>query len=305
MSDADVYTLSSLKELSASPPPFAVIGHPVAHSLSPAFHLAALRACKLEENYIRIEIKPEELAEAVEAMKSLPLRGWNVTLPHKWAMLELVDEVRESARALGAVNTVLNDEGNLIGWNTDGEGWKRAIREQFSLDIRDLRILIIGAGGAGAALARQAALDRCQRLVIANRTLETAETLARELEQSIHSERLLGADAPVKAIACEAEPLERELDTIDLIVNATSLGLRPADPAVLAEHLIQPHHCVYDTIYKSKPTRLIENARQAGARAADGLSMLLHQGALSFELWTGEDAPLDIMRQALNDALHR
>lgn len=253
---------------------------------------------------MRIEIKPEELPEAVAAMKKLPLRGWNVTLPHKWAMLDLVDEPRESARALGAVNTVLNEDNRLIGWNTDGEGWKRAIREQFYLDIRDLRILIIGAGGAGAALARQAALERCQRLVIANRTLETAEILVRELSASFDNDRLLGADAPVKAIACESKAFEHELDTIDLIVNATSVGLRPSDPSVLPAHLIQPHHCVYDTIYRAKPTRLIEHARQSGARAADGISMLLHQGAISFELWTGEDAPLEVMRQALKEALH-
>ncbi len=303
MANPDVFTIQSLDQIPSSPPGFAVIGYPVAHSLSPAFQLAALQACQREETYVRIEIPPEELPAAVLAMKQLPLRGWNITLPHKHAMLDLVDEPQESAISLGAVNTVLNEDGQLIGWNTDGEGWKRAIREQFQLDIRDLRILIIGAGGAGSALARQAAIEHCQRLVVANRTPETAESLVGELSDAFDNDRLLGADAPVKAISCREEDLERELDTIDLVVNASSLGLKPADPSVLPQHLIQPHHCVYDTIYRSRPTRLIENARLAGARAADGLSMLLHQGAISFELWTGEDAPLDVMRQALQEAL--
>jgi len=304
VSPASVYTPQTLKEIPASPPPFAVLGNPVAHSLSPVFQEAGLRACSREEPYVRIEVKADALKETVETMRNHPFSGWNITLPHKAAMADLVDEQRDSARLLGGVNTVLNDAGTLIGWNTDGEGWKRAVREQFSLDIRDLRILIIGAGGAGAALARQAAREGCPRLILCNRSVDKAHELVEELGPQLEQDtRLLGASARLKAVAMTEDALAPEMDTVDLIVNATSLGLKASDPAVLPDHLFQPHHCVFDTVYRSRPTALLESARQAGARATDGLSMLLHQGALSFELWTGLDAPLEKMREALKNAI--
>lgn len=292
-----VYAPDQLSELKNSPPLYGVIGFPVAHSLSPSMQLAGFKALHREAQYIRLEIQPEDLSDTIQKMKDLPFAGWNCTLPHKLELAKLVDERGASSQLLGGVNTVINDEKQLIGFNTDGEGWVRAIREEFSLDVRDLRILIIGTGGVGQAIARQAASERCERLVLANRSLEKAQALADELKAAFVSDKLQGAHAPLDVIPYEEEALGDVLNSIDLVVNGTSLGLKPYDPHVLPERLLQPHLCVYDTIYKK--TKLQEAARTAGARYAGGLSMLLHQGALSLELWTGEEAPLSVMKDAL------
>lgn len=296
----DVYLPKDLDQLNDSPPLYGVIGFPVAHSLSPAMQLAGFSAQGIEAQYVRVEISPEELTSTIQTMKQLPFAGWNCTLPHKIDLANMVDDRGDSSLLLGGVNTVVNEGGKLTGFNTDGQGWVRAIREDFSLDVRDLRILIAGTGGAGQALARQAAAEGCERLVLANRSVDKAQALAEELREKFVSEKLLGAHDRLQAIPLEPGALAEELDSIDLIVNGTSLGLKPTDPAVIPDRLLQPHHCVYDTIYK--PTRLQEAARNGGARVANGLSMLLHQGALSLELWTGRPAPLDAMRQALENS---
>lgn len=296
----ELYKPDELKKLDTSIPLYGVIGYPVAHSLSPAMQLAGFKGLGIDAQYVRIEISPDELADTIQIMRELPFAGWNCTLPHKIELAGMVDDHGDSAKLLGGVNTVINDGGTLSGFNTDGEGWVRAIREDFSLDVRDLKILIAGTGGAGQALAKQAAAEGCERLVLANRSLEKAEALASEIKQKFVSEKLLGAHDRLAVIPLEAEALARELDSIDLIVNGTSLGLKPTDPAVIPDRLLQPHHCVYDTIYK--PTRLQEAARNGGARVSNGLSMLLHQGVLSLELWTGRTAPIDLMRNALKEA---
>jgi shikimate dehydrogenase len=299
---SDVLKVTDLATLTADCALYGVIGHPVAHSLSPAMQLAAFQATGMPARYLRLEITPDELPAAVEAMRRQPFSGWNCTVPHKAAMLALVDARDANAEAAGGVNTVLNENGQLTGFSTDGPGWVRAIREDFGLDVRDLRVLVLGAGGAGQAIARQCVLESCERLVIANRTLDKARALAERLAPHFHTTKLLGADLRLKAVPLEEAALARELHTIDLIVNATSSGLRLSDPPVLPARLIQPHHCVYDTIYRPARTGLLRAAQEAGARAANGLSMLLHQGALAWEIWTGRPAPLETMRAALKAA---
>lgn len=299
---SDVLRPADLAALSPTPPLYGVIGHPVAHSLSPSLQLAGFAAAGLPAQYLRVEIAPEELPEAVATMRRLPFAGWNCTVPHKVALKALVDQCDGSAETAGGVNTVLNEGGSLTGFSTDGRGWVRAIREEFGLDVRDLRILVLGAGGAGQAIARQCAAEGCERLVIANRTLDKAVELARQLEPQFHSTKLLGANLRLKALPLDPAVLAREIDTIDLIVNGTSSGLRASDPAVLPARILQPHLCVYDTIYKPARTGLLLAAQEAGARTANGLSMLLHQGVLSWEIWTGRTAPVAEMRRALVQA---
>lgn len=296
----DVYRPADLKELKGTENLYGVIGYPVAHSLSPAMQLAGFQALGIDARYVRVEIQPEELSDTIAQMRELPFRGWNCTLPHKLELARLVDERGESSKLLGGVNTVINEDGKLTGFNTDGEGWVRAIREAFLLDVRDLRILIIGTGGAGQAIARQAAAEGCERLVLANRSVEKAQTLAEELKPLFVSDKLLGSHDRLKVIPLESAAIEEELEAIDLVVNGTSLGLKASDPPVLQDRLLQPHLCIYDTIYRK--TRLQEAAVAAGARVAGGLSMLLHQGILSLELWTGKSAPIDVMRTALTEA---
>ncbi|MEM1156875.1 MAG: shikimate dehydrogenase [Verrucomicrobiota bacterium] len=296
----DVYRTNELNELKGMENLYGVIGCPVAHSLSPAMQLAGFQSLGIDAQYVRVEIQPEELPDAIQTMRELPFQGWNCTLPHKLELARLVDQLGESTRRLGGVNTVIHENGQLTGFNTDGEGWMRAVREVFSLDVRDLRILILGTGGAGQALARQVASEGCERLVLANRSVEKAERLAGELKPHFISDKLLGSHDRLRVIPLDDAALEPELEAIDLIVNGTSLGLKATDPPVLHDRLLQPHLCIYDTIYRK--TRLQEAAIAAGARVSNGLSMLLHQGALSLELWTEQNAPVEVMRDALTKA---
>ncbi|MDR1190486.1 MAG: shikimate dehydrogenase [Verrucomicrobiales bacterium] len=297
-----IYSPDSLGELAGGGPLYGVIGFPVQHSLSPAMHTAAFARCKLDARYVAVEVPPEQLAATVARMKTLPFTGWNCTLPHKIALAGLMDGIDDTARRLGGVNTVFNDNGRLAGFNTDGEGWVRAVREEFSLDVRDLRVMILGLGGAGRAVAAQAALEQCEKLVLVNRTMAKAQELRAQLAPQFDSEKLLGADTRLKVVPWDETLIARELDQIDLVVNCTSLGLRASDAAVLPARILQPHLCVHDMVYRPARTKLLAAAREAGARGANGLSMLVHQGALSFEIWTGQTAPLTAMRNALRAA---
>ena len=284
-----------------SPPiRLGVLGDPVAHSLSPQMQNAALKECGLSCQYAAFQIAPNELAEALDLLRRLDFVGLNLTVPHKIAALSLVDEVEERARKIGAINTIVFRDGKSLGCNTDGPGFARAIREEFSVDLRDLRVLLLGAGGgAGRALAYQCARENCERLVLVNRTFEKAQALARELAGSFRGPRVLGPEARLEAVRWEESALRRQLGRTDLVVNATTLGLKQSDPSPLPRALIAPHLMIYDLVYKEGPTPLLSAAEEAGARGANGLTMLLHQGALAFELWFDRPAPLAAMRAAL------
>jgi shikimate dehydrogenase len=223
----------------------------------------------------------------------------NLTVPHKIAAVELVDEMDETARKIGAVNTIQVQNGKLRGFNTDGRGFARAIREEFYVDLRDLRILILGAGGAARAIGLQCAKENCERLVIANREVARANALCEQLREFFAGPRVLGPVARLQAIALDEAALRFQVANIDLVVNATPLGLARGDAVLIPARLLAPHLMVYDTVYASSPTPLVGSAIEAGARAANGLSMLLHQGALAFELWFDRAAPVEAMWKAL------
>ncbi len=297
-----VFTVETMGQIAPQPTPYAVLGYPVTHSLSPSFQRAAFAKAEIAAQYHRIETPADKLPAIVAAMKEKKFAGWNCTLPLKIDMLGLVDEATETARILGAVNTVLNDNGRLVGFNTDGEGWVAAIREEFGVDIRNMRIMILGIGGAGRALATQAALEKCERLVLVNRTYSRAQELAAQLEPIIRSDRLVGARARLEAIPWDEAAIDQQMPMIDLLVNATSSGLKSYDPPLLPARLLAPNLLVYDTIYKPHRTKLLLAAEQAGAHVANGLSMLLHQGAAAFSIWTGRPAPIPEMRAALQKA---
>jgi len=299
----DFYNLADLQKGSVKKlrPPIrlGVLGHPVAHSLSPQMQNAALEKSDLEMRYARFEIAPSELRPALELLRELDFVGVNLTIPHKIAASEFVDDPDETARQVGAVNTIKIEEGKLRGFNTDGKGFSRAIREEFSVDLRDLRVLVIGAGGAARAIALQCAKENCERLVIANRDAEKAKRLGEELRAFFAGPRVLGPVARLQAIGCDEAALRFQVANTDLVVNATPLGLTRADPAPIPARLLAPHLMVYDTVYSSGPTAFVSSAIDAGARAANGLSMLLHQGALAFEIWFDRAAPIEVMRKAL------
>lgn len=307
----EVYDLNDLRSwsdgsASLDPPArLAVIGDPVKHSRSPQMHNPALKETGKEGQYVRIHVSPEEVEEALDLMAKAEFFGTNVTIPHKGAVHAAMDDVTEVARRIGAVNTVVFEGGEKIGHNTDAPGLKKAIREEFSMDLTDLRIMVIGAGGgAGKAASVQCAMDHCDRLVLVNRTVEKAEALAAELEELLTDpDRLEGPADRLKAIAWEAKEMERELDQIDLIINATSIGMKRTDPMVVPEALLAPHHLVYDMVYAPARTRLMADAEAAGARAANGLGMLLWQGILAYEFWFPQKAPIEAMRRGLHESL--
>jgi shikimate dehydrogenase len=300
------YTLADLEKWGEiahdidPPVRLGVFGDPVAHSLSPEMQNAALRACEIDAQYARFHIRPNELRSALRFLRNLDFVGVNLTVPHKIAGLSQIDEADESARRAGAVNTIRLCDEKLIGSNTDGDGFLRAIRSEFSVDVRDLRVMMIGAGGGtGCAIAWQCALENCERLVLVNRTLEKANALADRLRPFFMDRRVLGPMARLEAIAWEESAIRMQLADTDLIVNATPLGMNSSDPAPIPARLLAPHHMVFDCVYGPSKTALLRAAEQAGARSANGISMLLHQGALSFSIWFDREPPIEAMRKAL------
>jgi shikimate dehydrogenase len=297
-----VYTLADLQSWHAVNPPIriGVFGDPVEHSLSPQMQNAALKHCKIDMQYARFHTLREELREALNRVRDLQFIGLNLTLPHKVAVPELVDRMEDDdAKQIGAVNVIKIDNGKTHGFNTDGRGFARAIREVFSVDLRDLRIMILGAGGAARAIALECAKSNCERLVIANGTFEKGERLAEKLRNFFEGPKVLGPVPRLQAIRWEEAAFQFQIANVDLIVNATPVGLNRGDPSPLSSRLLAPHLMVYDTVYSAERTPLVAAAIEAGARAANGLSMLLHQGALAFEIWFERSAPLEVMRVAI------
>ena len=300
-----VYTAGDLRDWPAATvgidPPLrlAVFGDPVAHSVSPPMQNAALAARRIDARYTRVHVRPAELAGTLARLARAGFLGVNLTIPHKTAALPLLDAVDAHAARLGAVNTVrVEADGSLRGFNTDGPGFVRAVRAEFGVELHGLRVLILGAaGGAGRALTTQCVLEGCRRVVLVNRTFEKARDLAVELTNGSS-----GGDDELETVPWERAASRSLLAGIDLVVNASSVGLREGDVSPLPVAVIPPEVRVFDTVYRAsgEPTPLVAAAREAGANAVGGLSLLLHQGALSFEHWFGGVAPLDAMQQALS-----
>lgn len=296
----EVYTLDDLvsREVldagAEKPARLAVIGHPIAHSASPQMHQAALDALGIDARYIRIEVEPGRVGEALERMRDLGFFGCNVTVPHKIEVMESCTEIDPAARALGVVNTVKFDADTVHGFNTDAPGFRRAVEEVSGRPLEGAHVMIVGAGGgAGQAIAISCAMAGVERLVLVNRTLEKLGALA----ERIHSQS--GADPEVLLLGMNDVLLPATARTCDVIVQTTSVGLKPEDPAVLGEDCLCAGQLVYDTIYKPSLTPLLKLAQERGCRTANGESMLLHQGALAFQIWFPGAEPLDWMRRGL------
>ena len=296
-----VYTLADLKNWREVDPPIrlGVLGDPVEHSFSPQMQNAALKQSKIDMQYARFHILPDELRAAVDLIRKLEFVGLNLTSPHKIAALDLIDSVEDNVKRIGAVNVIKIEAGKLRGFNTDGRGFSRAVREEFSVDLRDLRVMVLGAGGAARAIALQCAKENCERLVIANGTFEKGQQLADSLRNFFEGPKVLGPVPRLQAIPWEERAFQFQIANVDLVVNATPVGLNRGDPSPIPSRLLAPHVMIYDTIYTDKRTPLVLAAIEAGARATNGLSMLLHQGALAFEIWFQREAPLEAMRTAI------
>jgi shikimate dehydrogenase len=289
--------------LPAQPVPYAVLGSPVGHSLSPVMQQAAFDHAGLEARYYRIEVDDLGLENAVTRMRQVPFGGWNCTIPNKVKMVELCDRRAESAEQFRAVNTVVNEGGMLVGHNTDGVGWSRALRDAFGRSPSDLRILLLGTGGAGRALATQAILEGCPELIVANRDAQRAQELLAHLNTQFSTGPLARTPQNLRAIRWQESELEAALREVDLVVNATSSGLDPKAPVILPARMLPASLLVFDTVYGAGCEKFRREVETAGAQWSDGLGMLLHQGAAAWTLWTGRDAPLEIMRRALRSSL--
>jgi shikimate dehydrogenase len=285
----------------------AVYGHPIRHSASPAMQNAGLEALGLDWRYLAFDVRPEELKPALDGARAMRFIGLNLTVPHKLLMHDLVDELDETARTWGAVNTVRFEARNAAGewtplgafeelpetdailargFNTDADAIIRALREDVAVEPRGARVLLLGAGGAGRTAALRLAAEGVAKLWLVNRTREKAERVATEIR-----ERQPGVAVEV------GHPRE----PVDLLLNATSLGLRPEDGSPLDANAfpVSEATAVYDMIYRPAETPLLRTAREAGCRVANGLGMLLYQGTKALEIWTGRPAPVAVMRRAL------
>lgn len=271
---------------------YAVIGWPVAHSRSPLMQNAGFRALDIAAEYCAIEVRPEELPQAVARLRAEGFAGWNVTVPHKEAIIPLLDEIAgEEARAARSVNTVMNSGGRLLGFSTDGYGVEMALRHEFGFTAIPRRQVYLGTGGAARAASVYAARHGAEHITLANRTAANAERLA----------EIIAAAAP----ACRVEILplsaghrmEAALAGADILFQCTSLGLHEGDPEPLPAEMIPQSLPVYDFVYT--PSVFRKKLMAQGNRAAGGMEMLLMQGCRSLEIWTGRTAPVDAMRRAL------
>ncbi len=254
---------------------YGLIGKPIEHSLSPAIHNALFKRYNINAVYLAFDV--DDLESAVKGIRGLKISGLNVTMPHKERILEFLDELSGEARAIGSVNTVVNRGGKLIGYNTDGIGALKALK-RFT-EVEGKRILLLGAGGAGKAIAHT--FSRLARVVVLNRT----ERKAKELEKF-----------GVKGEKLSKESLEYYLSWADIVINATSLGMNE-DKSPIPKGLLRENLVVFDIIYSPLETRLLREARKVGCLTVDGLWMLIHQGAESFRLWTGVKPDVEFMRR--------
>lgn len=253
-------------------------------------HNAAFQKLGLNWCYVAFEVDPMNLRAAIEGARALNVAGFNLTVPHKLLAVEMMDALDESAKMFGAVNTVKFEQRNgntrAVGFNTDADAIVTALREDLRVKLQGAKVLLLGAGGAGRTAALKLASERVAELYLANRTMSKAEEIAREIEKRF----------PFVTVSA-GYPSGK----VDLVLNATSLGLKPADPSPLDEKQfpLNRARAVYDMIYRPPQTRLLASARRAGCKTANGLGMLLYQGAKAFQIWTGRKPPIEIMRKAL------
>lgn len=272
----------------------SLLGSPVSHSISPAMHNEAFHQLGLDYVYLAFDIKPENLKTAIDGMRTLHVRGFNLTMPHKQAVLEYCDHLSLAARLTGSVNTVVNEAGVLTGHTTDGIGYMQSVKEA-GLDIIGKTVTLIGAGGASTSILAQAALDGVKRIHVFNRpgkNYDRVQKLISDLKPHCACEIFLYDLA-------DAISLNHALAESVLLINGTSVGMAPdTDASVITDtHLFHKELVVSDVIYNPRETLLLRQAKAAGCQTFNGLHMLLYQGAEAFKLWTGREMPVDIVKE--------
>jgi len=263
-----------------------IFGYPVEHTASPCMHNAAFEALGLNWVYLPFEVTPENLELAVKAISPLNIQGVNLTIPHKKDTVPFLDGLSPEAKFIGAVNTIVKKNNKLIGHNTDGQGFIKSLEEN-KISVSGKKILILGAGGASFGISRELILKGADKLFVANRTLKKAEDLKKMLDE-------------IEVLPLEKDSLKSALKDTNIVINTTSIGMKKDDPSLIDDdYLTSSIEAVVDIIYNPPETKLLRIAKNKGIKTINGLGMLLHQGALSFQLWTGKKAPIGVMRKAL------
>jgi shikimate dehydrogenase len=268
---------------------YALIGDPIDHSMSPTIQNAAFRSTGLNAIYVPFRVESSRLRFAIQGLKFLGVRGFNVTTPHKTAMLRYLDQVETKAAEIGSINTVKSDEGKLTGYNTDGAGALNALKE-VGVSPGGKSILLFGAGGAARAIAHTLAGHRCA-IDLVNRRVSRAQRLASLLRMKF------GIQA--NSVSLSSRSMRRHVESADIILNASSMGMAGNENVPIPKKWLRSDQCVFDIVYRPVRTMLLRNAVLAGARTIDGLDMLVSQGACSFSIWTGKKAPVAAMRQSI------
>jgi shikimate dehydrogenase len=290
----------------------AVYGFPIRHSASPAMHNAAFAKLGLNWRYLAFEVHPDNLRAAIAGAKAMQFSGLNLTVPHKLLAMQIVDELDESSKTWGAVNTVrfeardaagkwqplhhftgsICGEIRTQGFNTDSDGIARSLREDLGLKLAGLKVLLVGTGGAGQVAALRLAMEGVAELFVTDYVIAKAEAVAAEIRKRYPRVKVM---------------VGFPKGEVDLLLNATPIGLKAGDPSPLDEKQfsLRQARAVYDMIYKPAETKLLATAKAAGCKTSNGLGMLLHQGAAAFEIWTGKTAPIDVMRRALEQNVYQ
>ena len=283
--------------LSGHTKPFAVLGHPIGHTLSPVMHNASIESLGFDGIYLAMDVHPDQVMEVLPAMQKLGFGGVNLTVPHKEVAFRGLENLDESALLFGAANTIeFTTDGGMIGHNTDGYGFIKALEEAFSKSVEGDSVFVLGCGGAGRAIALQAAVKGAKTLVLADIDPERVRRL---------NDEIIGLTPNVEIVEalcdCEKAALCR---ACDLVVQASPVGMREGDPSLLPPEAFREGQRAFDLIYMYPETAFLTTAREAGAEIANGLGMLLHQGARAFEIWTGIAPDVPAMQQALETAVY-
>ena len=271
-----------------------VFGHPVAENPTIVMIEAAFQEMNLNWRYLTIEVYPEDLADAFKGLRAMNMQGINLTIPHKVEVLKYLDDIAEDAQLMGAVNTVRREGNKLIGENTDGKGFLRSLRDDAGIDPAGKRVVVLGAGGAARAMTVELALAGAARITVVNRSTERGQNLV----------NLLNEKTPVVAEFVEWNSTYAIPEDTDVVANATSIGLFPNinDKPEIDYNTIMPNMVVCDVIPNPPHTPFLKEAEARGAKSLDGLGMLVYQGAIGFKMWTGLDAPVEVMHRALAEA---
>lgn len=268
--DGGMMTIDSSTEL------YCLIGHPISKSLSPEIHNYSFKQNNINARYLALDVKEEDLKEAVDGLRALGIKGCNVTIPHKVNIIKYLDELDEEAKLLGAVNTVKNEDGKLKGYNTDGRGFTNVLKDK-NIEIKDGTIAILGAGGAARAISIILAKEGVRKIVVFNRTIEKARIIVNEIVDKFPN---------VEAEYQSLETNDFNYEEIDILINSTSVGMFPnSDEMPIDLKLFRKRTIVCDIVYKPLETKLLKNAKEQGKETVNGLNMLIYQGILSEEIW--------------------